>query len=224
MRKILLSLCGLLLFGVVAGYVGGWIMRQSQPPAERIPIVVEEDLPERKVQLYFGDKQGRFLQSEERMIAGCEDDRDCIRSLLEALRSGSQQALLSVLPEETGILEIELENDLVRVNFSRHLSDFHPGGSFSELLTVYSLANSLGENFPYLRQVQILIDGQVQRTLKGHVRIDQPVYADFSYTRPPTAGPVLEEQGADGLTTDMDSEAELKIEEVIEDAQIPAGD
>ena len=194
MKKILLGLFGLLLLGVLVGYAVGWFLQQAQPPAERIPIVVDEVLPEREVQLYFSDPQGGFLMPEARLIAGCDDDHDCVRSMLEALRNGSQQELLPVLPEETGILEIELENDLVRINFSRHLSDFHPGGSLSELLTVYSLANSLSENFPYLRQVQILINGQVQQTLKGHVRIDQPVYADFSYTRPPTTGPLPEKE------------------------------
>lgn len=192
MKKILLGLVGLLLVGVLVGYAVGWLLQQAQPPAERIPIVVEEALPEREVQLYFSDPQGGFLLPEAQMIDGCDDDRDCVRSMLEALRAGSQQELLPVLPEETGILEIELENDLVRIDFSRHLRDFHPGGSLSELLTVYGLANSLSENFPYLRQVQILIDGQVQQTLKGHVRIDQPVYADFSYARPPTTGPMPE--------------------------------
>ncbi len=189
MKKLLLGLIGLLLLGVLAGYGVGWFLQQAQEPEERIPIVVEEELPEREIQLYFTEPQGRFLMSEARLIDGCEEDRDCIRSLLEALRSGSEQQLLPVLPTQTGILEIELENDLVRVNFSRHLSDFHPGGSLSELLTVYSLVNSLSENFPYLRQLQILIDGQIQQTLKGHVRIDQPVYADFSYSHPPQSGP-----------------------------------
>ncbi len=190
MKKILLGTLAVLLLGVIIGYLAVWFMQQAQPPAERIPIVLEEELPEREVQLYFVEPEGRFLQPEARLIAGCEEDSDCIRSLLEALRAGSQQGLLPVLPSETGILEIELENDLVRINFSRHLSDFHPGGSLSELLTVYSLSNSLSENFPYLRQVQILIDGQMQQTLKGHVRIDQPVYADFRYSHPPQSGPL----------------------------------
>mgnify|MGYP001175608016 CR=1 FL=1 len=152
------------------------------------------------MQLYFASPQGDYLLPEARLIAGCEDDRDCIGSLLEALRSGSQQQLLPVLPAETGILDIDLENDLVRLNFSRHLSDFHPGGSLSELLTVYSLADSLSENFSYIRQVQILIDGQVRQTLKGHVRIDQPVYADFSYTRPPETGPFPEQEGEEEMS------------------------
>ena len=190
MKKILLALLALLLVGVVAGYLTGWFLRQSQPPTERVTIPVEADLPARQVQLYFSAPEGTYLQPEARQIAGCDDDRDCLRSLLEALRSGSQQGLLPILPAQSGILAVQLENDLATIDFSRHFSDFHPGGSLPELLTVYGLVNSLSENFPYLRQVQILVDGQVQQTLKGHVRIDQPVYADFSFSRTPQSGPV----------------------------------
>ena len=205
MKKILLILCALLLAGVLIGYGIGWLLQQRQQTStERIPIVVEEALPEREVQLYFIEPEGRYLLPEAQLITGCEDDRDCVRSLLEALRSGSQQELLPVLPAQTGILEIEFENDLVRVNFSKHLSDYHPGGSLSELLTVYSLANSLSENFPYLRQLQILIDGKLQQTLKGHVRIDQPVYADFSYSHPPQTGPVPAPE--ENLEVDLNNE------------------
>lgn len=201
MKKILLGLLGVLLVGVLLGYLGGILLQQEQPTAERIPIVVEEELPEQQVTLYFGDVNGAYLVAETRLIDGCDDDRDCIRSVLEELRSGSRQDLQPVLPEQTGILEIELENDLVRVDFSRHLSDFHPGGSLSELLTVYSLVDSLSENFPYLRQMQITVDGQLQQTLKGHVRIDQPVYADFSYTHPPALPAAEEGSAGDGGQT-----------------------
>ncbi|SHJ11785.1 Sporulation and spore germination [Malonomonas rubra DSM 5091] len=215
MKKILLILAGLLVVGIVAGYGIGWLLQQQQQQSsERIPIVIEPELTPREVQLYFAGPEGDHLQPEARMIKGCEDDRDCIRSLLEELRRGPELELLPVIPSQTGILDIELENDLVRLNFSKQFSDFHPSGSLSELLTVYSLANSLSENFPYLRQVQILIDGQVQQTLKGHVRIDQPVYADFSYSNPLVRAPRVD--AMDGELLESLIESQLIEKEVTE--------
>jgi hypothetical protein len=41
----------------------------------------------------------------------------------------------------------------------------------------------LNENFSYLRQLQILVEGEVRQTLKGHARIDQPVTVDFALTQ-----------------------------------------
>lgn len=189
MKKLLLGLAGLLVVAILAGYGIGWYLQRGERAVARLPIIVESALPQRAVQLYFADPQGTYLLPELREIPGCDDDRDCIGSLLQELISGPQQGGLPVLPASARVLGIELENDLVQVNFSRQLVDLHPGGSLSELLTVYGLANSLAENFSYLRQLQILIDGQPQATLKGHVRIDQPVYADFSYSRPPLPGP-----------------------------------
>lgn len=199
MKKLLLGMAGLLILGILAGYGIGWYVQQGKKPAKRIPIVVAAELPPRAVQLYYADPQSSYLVAEMRQIAGCDDDRDCIAGMLQELAGDSQQDGVTVLPSSAKVLAIELENDLVRINFSRQLVDHHPGGSLSELLTVYSLINSLAENFSYLRQLQILVEGEVLQTLKGHVRIDQPVYADFSYSRPPLPGPEATVEGEDNV-------------------------
>ena len=209
MKKLLLSLLGVLLSGILIGYVVSWFLQQSQENTQEVRIVIKEELPARDVQLYFINPAGDFLVPETQEIPGCDDDRDCIRSLIGRLIQGSQAGHLPVLPKETKILAVEVENDLVRVDFSRQLVDFHPGGSLSELLSIYSLANSLSENFPYLRQVQILIAGETRQTLKGHARIDQPVYADFVYSQPPLGRSVAEQNNAPGLS----------IEQLIESAE-----
>ena len=190
MKKLLLGLLLVIVVGSLIGYGVGWYFQQSQEVSEEVRVVIAEQFPPREIQLYFTDPQGAFLISETREITGCDEDLDCIHSLLIGLINGSQQGNLPVLPKETRILAAEVENDLVRVNFSKHLVDFHPGGSLTELLSIYSLINSLNENFPYVRQLQILIEGEVQQTLKGHVRIDQPVYADFRFSKPPLIGPI----------------------------------
>ena len=190
MKKLLLGLLLVIVVGSLIGYGVGWYFQQSQDVGEEIRVVIADQLPPREIQLYFTEPKGAFLIPEIREITGCDEDRDCIHSLLTGLINGSQKGNLPVLPKETKILAVEVENDLVRVNFSKDLVDFHPGGSLTELLSIYSLVNSLNENLPYVRQLQILIEGEVQQTLKGHARIDQPIYADFSFSKPPLTGPV----------------------------------
>ena len=51
----------------------------------------------------------------------------------------------------------------------------HPGGSMQELLTVYSLVNTLLVNLPTASAVQILIDGREADTLAGHVDLRRPL-------------------------------------------------
>lgn len=185
MNKVLIGLLLLLVTGVLLGYGVSWYFQQDQSATEEVRVVIAKEVPMREVQLYFTAPEGTFLVSESRDIPMCDEDRDCINSLLVSLINGSQLGNSAVLPKETKVLGIEVENDLVRVDFSRQLVDFHPGGSLSELLSIYSIANSLSESFPYVRQVQLLVEGEVRQTLKGHVRIDQPIYANFSYNKPP---------------------------------------
>ncbi len=82
-----------------------------------------------------------------------------------------------------------------------------------ELFSIYSLTNSISENFPDVRQVQILVEGEVRQTLKGHVRIDQPIYADFSYNELPlvVVPPEIEEEN-------MESQ-DLSIEKLIQESE-----
>ena len=51
----------------------------------------------------------------------------------------------------------------------------HTGGSMQELLTVYSLVNTVLVNLPTASAVQILIDGREADTLAGHVDLRRPL-------------------------------------------------
>ena len=55
-----------------------------------------------------------------------------------------------------------------------------PGGSRSELLTVYSIVNSLVANFPAIRSVQILLEDRMVTSLGGHVDLSRPLPADMT--------------------------------------------
>ena len=209
MKKIVFGLLGVLLLGIIFGYGASWFFQQQQDEPEEVHVVVSEVKPTWEIQLYFTAPTGDYLIPETFEIPICDEDIDCIRNLLDGLITGSRHENISVLPKETKVLGVEVENDLVRVNFSRQLVDFHPGGSSTELFSIYSLANSLNENFPYLRQLQILIEGEALQTLKGHVRIDQPIYADFSFGHPPVSG-----------VTDspIDGKLELSIDQILQNA------
>ncbi len=207
MKKIFLGLALVLGVGILLGYGIGWFFQQGQDEVAQMPEFIEEALPPREVTLYFSEPEGRYLIRETAVISDCEDDRDCVRTLLEQLIAGPQGDNVRVLPETTLIRGVELENDLVRIDFSRHLVDHHPGGSLTEMLTIHSMINSLSESFPYLRQMQILVEGDMRQTLKGHVRIDYPVYADYALTQPSVD--TAEPEGRDGY---------LEIERIIEEA------
>lgn len=170
----------LLVFLILLGVALFWRGQNSPSPVVPPAVVVSPAEP-REVVLYFVDVTGLQLAAEEGKIAGCNDERQCIAQTLAALAQGSAE-LLAVIPERTRVLGVEVEQDLATINFSRELSDYHPGGSVSELLSVYSLANTLRVNFPYLRYFQFLIDGEKRPTLRGHIDISRPIEADFRFS------------------------------------------
>ncbi len=161
-----------------------WVIWPSPQPLSGNTAMRQAQPEPRDIVLYFVDPAGLSLVSEEQQISGCNDERQCVAQTLEALAAGSQQ-LQPVMPPRTRVLGVDIEGDLARINFSRDLVDGHPGGSLSELLTVYGLMNTLTVNFPHLHRLQILIDGQVASTLRGHVDISRPIKAEFRYSHVP---------------------------------------
>jgi spore germination protein GerM len=138
---------------------------------------------QREVLLYFAVPDAPYLEAETREIADCQVAEECLRETVQALIDGPKGNLVPVLPTRTVLRQLTVESDLVIVDFSRDFVNGHPGGSLSELLTVYSLVNSFAVNFPYVRQLRIQVDGVPLETIKGHVDLRSPVSADFRYTR-----------------------------------------
>jgi spore germination protein GerM len=166
-----------LLFGI--GLVIGYLKTSQPVPAE--PVAEETAVPvTREVILYFASADGQSLIAENRTLAECQNDDDCLRNTVEALMAGPQSDLVPVLPAQVALRSVISADSLVSVDFSQELVAAHPGGTQSELLTIYGLANTLAVNFPHLRQVRILVEGAPVATLKGHVDLRQPVTPDFS--------------------------------------------
>jgi spore germination protein GerM len=171
----------LVVFGAVA--VRKFILSQSSETA--IPVApATPEKPMREVLLYFGAQAASQLLPEAREIEDCEIEEDCVRATVQALIDGPVGDLVPILPQAAVLHGVTLRDNTAELNFSGELISAHPGGSISELLTVYGLADSLAVNFPHIRQVFILVDGKSVETLKGHFGLLAPIKADFTYVRP----------------------------------------
>lgn len=180
------------LIAVVVVIIGALVLRlQLIPRSETtIPVVPTTTEPKatRAILLYFGSPDGSRLLSETRQVE-CAREEECVRANVQALIDGPTGALVPLLPAGVILRGAYLHDDTAELDFSRDLISAHPGGSASELLTVYGLADSLAVNFPRIRRVRILVEGAAVETLKGHVGLLEPVKADFTYTRPADGSP-----------------------------------
>ena len=156
----------------VVGLVVG-TLEIGKAPEEASPVVNAPSLTAREVILYFASGDGQKLVAESRQIPGCESDEDCLSEVVQALIAGPAGDLVAILPSRATLRNLAVVDSLVEVDFSQELVDAHPGGTQSELLTVYGLTDTLAVNFPHIRQVQILVEGNPVKTLKGHVDLQR---------------------------------------------------
>jgi len=128
------------------------------------------------VVLYFSDGEGEYLIGEKREIIRKGLVEKEATEMIDELMKGPKGKLLPTLPRETKLLALQLNADgVAKVNFNQSLSRNHPGGSSAEVMTVYSIVNSLVLNFPEIKRVQILIEGKEVETLTGHLALKRPI-------------------------------------------------
>ncbi len=185
-------LAGFLALLVVFGLLVGRKYLTTDPPHQGpVPVPIQQEPRQlRDVTLYFGATDGTYLAPEGREIEDCLVEDDCIRETVQALVNGPVGNLIPLFPSHSVVRDVSIENGTAVVDFSRETVTGHPGGSMSEILTVYGLANTLAVNFPHLRQVKIIIEGHPVETFKGHIGLIEPVKADFRFSRPPSGEPV----------------------------------
>ncbi|MGE4543059.1 MAG: GerMN domain-containing protein [Pedobacter sp.] len=158
---------------------------QRQPQVEQDTSGTAEVLPQREVLLYFASQDGFSLITEAREVPEAEEEQ-LVMEIIQALAAGSHASLSPILPPGVRLLGYSQQEGIATLDFSKELVAAHPGGSMSELLTVYGLVNTLAVNFPHIRKVRILVEEQPVETLKGHVDLRQPIAADFRFARPST--------------------------------------
>ena len=128
------------------------------------------------VLLYFSDREGQYLIGEKREIRQRDDLEEEAEEIVNELIKGPKGKLIPTLPPQTKLLDVEVDEDHVaKVNFNKALSKDHPGGSSAEMMTLYSVVNSLTLNFPQIKRVQILIEGKAVETIAGHLSLKKPI-------------------------------------------------
>ena len=130
---------------------------------------------------------GKRLYAERRPIpAPMEgesppDLRARVRGIVEALLEGPQSAgRVAPLPEGVALAAVYLgANGVVYLNFQAPDGAPPPStGSMAELLTIYSVVNSVARNVPEVRGVVLLWNGNQRFTLSGHVDTSHPLTAN----------------------------------------------
>jgi len=168
---------GLIAIAVLAAAV--WLMTRPPGP-ERPPATPNvESVPEgsRNVTLFFAGADEPTIYGETRELAVGRRLDEQVRQVVDALIAGpSTSTGISAIPSGTTLLAVMVDADsgTVYLDFSSELVAAHPGGSAAEYCTIASIVRTVGENFPEIQRVQLLVDGAQVETIAGHLRADEP--------------------------------------------------
>ena len=173
MKKHLTALVVLLiLVGMASGAAG--------PESSDNPPASEKKL----VNVYFADRSQAFLSAEDRVVPDTGDPVDLGKQIMMALLQGPRGNLMRTIPSGARLNALFITADGTGyVDLSEAVTEQHPGGCKSEMLTIYSIVNSLVLNVSEVKTVKILIAGREAWTLAGHLDIRFPFKAEMLLIR-----------------------------------------
>jgi spore germination protein GerM len=166
-------LAWLLFVGLPRWY--GTSIATTVPP---VPAATGEEGTRRtiKARLYYVSDDGTRLTPIESDVMYAERTAEQARHIVEAQLAAAPSPLVSAVPTGTTLRALFVTGDgAAFVDLNGAVAAAHPGGSLSELLTIYTLVQALTTNIPAITSVQLLVDGREVDTLAGHIDIKRPL-------------------------------------------------
>lgn len=118
---------------------------------EEVEPVPTEEMVE--VNLYFSDSQAMYLVPEKRKIS--QIPSLARQAIIELIKGPESSDFYLTIPKGTQVNEVYIADDIVYIDLSEEIFKNHPGGSSGELMTVYSIVNTLTEIPPIKGQIQL---------------------------------------------------------------------
>ena len=148
----------------------------SKEPAPQ-PVRVPVDVGSATIELFFPGPDDR-LHGEERELPLGIDPREVAALIAEAIVAGpTQEELIAPFPADVHVASVDISEDgIVYVDLESESRAFPlASGSRVEMLTLYSLVNSIVHNIEPAHSVVMLWNGRQLLTFGGHIDTTHPV-------------------------------------------------
>ena len=155
---------------------------EAEPSGDATPVeeAAARPLEYRKVTLYFPSAGSGKLIGESRDIFNSPAPADRAKQILSDLLEGpDRRGALRALPRGVRLRQVYVtDGGIAFADFSADLKFAVGGGSMDEILTVYSIVNSLVLNIDEVSKAAILVEGEECETLSGHMDLRRPLPAN----------------------------------------------
>ena len=179
-------LLGLAAWGVTRGLERLVSPQPSSTPAEAAGAATPAAIAHITATLFYASQDGQALVPVRREVPLAEGVILQGRQILASQLEPAPSPYLSATPAGTMLRAFYVtERGDAFVDLSAEVAKNHPGGSFTEMLTVQAIVNAVTANLPTIRRVQILIEGREADTLAGHVDLRRPLVRDVTLVREP---------------------------------------
>jgi spore germination protein GerM len=153
-------------------------------PAAALATPATPSGPKIKAELFYLSDDGQQLVAVEREVPFAEGTVEQARQIVAAEVTPVSEPLVSSVPAGTTLRSVFVtERGEAYVDFSHEITANHPGGTLSEILTVYAIVNTLTANLPAITSVQLLVEGKEVTTLAGHVDLRRPLTKNLSWVQ-----------------------------------------
>lgn len=145
---------------------------QPQPAVETPPAQPRERILDIKV--YFPDDAGIKLVAVNRRIKIVDESEKYVDAVKLLMTKPSETDLTEIFPKGAKLNSVTLSNGTAYVDLDKGITKNFVGGSTGEELLINSVVDTLTE-FPEVKQVRFLLDGQEIETLAGHMDLSTPL-------------------------------------------------
>ena len=165
-KKLIMYVSIILIVAILIG-VGYFIYnniknKNNEIISEYIPQeeITEKQLRQTVVKLYFGNNENYNLVPEIKKIDSKELIKDPYNKLINLLIKGPQnENLIKLIPEGTNLINSEIKDDILFLNFSKEFIENQNLGKEKEELILKSIVNTITE-LTEINKVVFLIEGE----------------------------------------------------------------
>jgi spore germination protein GerM len=175
--------------GVTWALMRIFLPKPSAAPAATVTAPAPTETAHITATLYYGSSDGRALVPVRRDVPAATSVVDQGRQILGVQFQDAPQPYVQVIPKGTKLRAFYVtDRGEAFVDLSGDVVSAHPGGSLTELLTIYAIVNAVTTNLPAVQRVQLLVEGKEVDTIAGHVDVRRPLEGDATLVREGRAG------------------------------------